>query len=134
MKFCQPHWDRLRAEIEINGLSHMVLSGQVHFQSLVDTLQGNQKEKPAFDPLMAMHNAIVERFVEPLGAKALYIFSGDYCPLCELNLLNPDRDLAENWIVEGTKDLASWLRQYNMTDEVLNTEIVDTGGREEEAA
>jgi hypothetical protein len=120
MQFCQPHWDRLRAEIEANGLAHMVLTGEVVFQQTVDAIEGKGQENAAFDPLMAMHNKIVEKFVEPLGADGLYIFTGDYCPLCELDRLNPGRKLPENWIVEGTKSLATWLRSQNMTDEVLN--------------
>lgn len=127
MRFCQPHWDRLRAEIDKHGLSHMVLSKEAMFKQSVDSLEGKDDDNKAFDPLMAMHNQILARFLAPLGTDGLYIFTGDYCPLCELDKMNPGRDLPENWITNGTASLAEYCRSQNLTDDILRDDSLTKG-------
>lgn len=81
MKFCQPHWDRLRAAIETRGLMPLVArDGREAIARLKDEIEGSA-DKATFDPLMAAHNMILARCTELLG---LYLYSGDYCPVCEI--------------------------------------------------
>jgi hypothetical protein len=81
MKFCQPHWDALRAAIEARGLGGLVAAnGRDAHARMVAELKGT--DEPAdFDPLMSAHWMIVNRALEMGG---LYLMTGDYCPICEV--------------------------------------------------
>lgn len=76
MKFCQDHWDSLRAAISKRGLDQFVSKDGKELVSKIDLADGSM----AFDPLMAAHMAIVGNAVEIGG---LYLLTGDYCPICE---------------------------------------------------
>lgn len=106
MKYCQSHWNRLRQAIEQHGMEKLVArDGQAAAARLVKEIEG-RADLLNFDPLMAAHNEITRRFLEPLGADGLYVFMGDYCPLCELVRLNPQKpQLDANWINGCTKEL-----------------------------
>lgn len=110
MRFCQDHWDRLRAAIDERGLSHLIASdGRLAIEQLADQLQRAQEgEEPVspvnYDPLMAAHWSIVNNVMAQLGPNALYLMSGGpedpvegygpkyegrtwpRCPLCYINL------------------------------------------------
>lgn len=80
MKFCQPHWDALRAAIDTRGLGHLVsANGRDVHARMVAELEG-RAEADDFDPLMAAHNMIVSHVMKGGG---LYLLTGDYCPVCE---------------------------------------------------
>lgn len=78
MKFCQTHWDALRAAIAAEGLDHLVArDGHAAIANMVSELEtGSRREN--FDPLMAAHWAIVARVMEVHPEAALV----DGCPLC----------------------------------------------------
>lgn len=80
MKFCQPHWDALRAAIESRGLGHLVAAnGRDVFARMVAELEG-RSDVDDFDPLMGAHNLIISKVMQGGG---LYLMTGDYCPVCE---------------------------------------------------
>lgn len=86
MKFCQPHWDALRAAVESRGLGHLIAAnGRDALARTVAELEGRD-EPDDFDPLMSAHWMIAGRATDVLG---LAIFTGDYCPVCELLKVTP---------------------------------------------
>lgn len=107
MRFCQSHWNQLRSAINAAGMGHLgAKDGHEAVERFKQEADGTATDD-TFDPLMAAHNEILRRFLEPLGPDGLYVFGGDYCPLCELARLNPARpDLPDNWIRGVTADLS----------------------------
>ncbi len=76
MRFCQRHWDMMRAAVEARGLSSLVAaSGHSAVENLVDEVQ-NGPSLDNFDPLMAMHWNIATNLMEKLGASAGYLMFG----------------------------------------------------------
>jgi len=91
VKYCQPHWDRLRAAIEARGMGHLIAkSGEQAMMRVEEELIG-QETKHTFDPLMASHNMVLERALGCLGLGILAPNEDgtDKCPVCELLVL-PD--------------------------------------------
>lgn len=84
MKFCQPHWDILRAEVRTQGLGDWIAtSGEVAVEQAADSLVRGEHTRVNYDPLMAAHNMIFGRVLEGLG---LVVMSADFgCPICFLN-------------------------------------------------
>lgn len=80
MKFCQPHWDELRAGIDERGLSQLIArDGKAAAERMTAEVKGTATDA-TFDPLMAAHWAIVNRAMErgwrgPFDPAVL-------CPLC----------------------------------------------------
>lgn len=73
MKFCQDHWDDLRAKIAERGLEHLVSKGGA--EAAQRTREGG------FDPLMNAHNAIVVNAMNRSGVGVLFDLG---CPLCRM--------------------------------------------------
>ena len=87
MKFCQDHWDRLRAAIAARGLSDLVAKGG---ERAVRNLKSELEDGPSFvnfDPLMGAHWAIVNNSMDVLGLAVMAPDEdgNDRCPLCLLN-------------------------------------------------
>ena len=92
MKFCQDHWDRLRAAIDERGLSDLVAKGG---ERAVINLKSELEDGPSivnFDPLMGAHWAIVNNAMNVLGLAVMApAENGDgQCPLCLLNAWHED--------------------------------------------
>jgi hypothetical protein len=95
MKFCQSHWDKLRAAIEARGLTEFVSKGGEAAAELVKRqLMEAQEPLPAggratFDPLMNAMFAIVNNAMEstPAGLQIMLPNEdgSDRCPLCYIN-------------------------------------------------
>lgn len=106
MKFCDEHWAKLRAGVQSRGLWHLVAeSGEDAIQRMERELDDGKSSAASFDPLMGAHWAICGRAI---AAGGLYLMTGDYCPLCELDAHatneKPERGpLSEQWI-EGCLD------------------------------
>src|SRR5438132_1202052 len=96
MKFCQTHWDALKAAIESRGLGHLIKkSGEDAVEAVARQVQGID-DKSDFDPLMGAYWRIMARIVEIrglmyMGADAPY----GGCPMCEPDEAFPD--WANNW-------------------------------------
>lgn len=86
VKFCQPHWDRLRLAVEQKGLGSLVSeSGEKAASNLVDE-HNHGRTIDNFDPLMGAHNAIVANVLGILKpGPALEVMTADVCPLCYAN-------------------------------------------------
>lgn len=86
MKMCAEHWQKLRAAIEVRGLSHLVArSGAEAVQNTVLELEGREAEA-YFDPLMAVHNMIWSACLSALGLGLMMVDEqGNHlCPLCTI--------------------------------------------------
>lgn len=107
MKFCQDHWDRLRAAIEERGLGHLVAAdGETAAAQQVAEIERGSQDVTTFDPLMSAHWAIASNAlstIEQAGGAPLYLMTegpedpvegipgGEgktwpRCPLCYLGL------------------------------------------------
>lgn len=76
MRFCQRHWDLMRAAVEARGLTPLVAQGgKAAVENIVDELKhGSNTDN--FDPLMAMHWNIATNLLEKLGQSAGYLMFG----------------------------------------------------------
>lgn len=121
MKFCQSHWDMLRAEIARVGLDKFgAKSGEQAIEMLKKQLEApsvSQREASStFDPLMNAHWAIVNNCLPYLG---LQLFAAkedgtEHCPLCMITedhakrctITNCDVDKShwDDWIVRAVDD------------------------------
>jgi hypothetical protein len=87
MGICQDHWDRLRADIEERGLSHLVApSGVIAAEQMKAQLESGGDSPTSFDPLQAAFWAILTnagRMLEDWGpGTALYVMTdGDEDPI-----------------------------------------------------
>lgn len=110
MKFCQDHWDRLRAEISKRGLDDLVADDAALVARRMESeLETGATTLANFDPLMSAHWAIANNAMEYIsraGGSPLYLLAGEEvpedpvegygpeyegrtwprCPLCYLNL------------------------------------------------
>ena len=109
MKFCQDHWDKLRAAIADRGMDGLVARGGA--AAVANTVsEFSEGPKPEnFDPLMGAHWAIASNAMERIkaaGGQPLYLMGGGpedpvtgygaayegrtwpRCPLCYINLVH----------------------------------------------
>lgn len=78
MKFCDRHWQLLRAAINKRGLTPLTKSGEAHVAALAEKREG------PFDPLMGAHNMIVVRVLDGAGLILLVPNEDgtEKCPQC----------------------------------------------------
>lgn len=104
MKFCMPHWNALREEIEQKrGLQQLVSrSGNELAQRATEPGSGHNPLGQTGDPLMDAHNLILGKTMELLsdnGHNPIFILAdapagapgahdGHYCPLCLISSCN----------------------------------------------
>ncbi len=86
MKICQPHWEKMKAEIEKLGLSQFISKNSKEAFNRMTSDAVDLDVMPA-DPLMMANNMIWSRSIEHLG---LYLMAvkedgSHFCPLCEVN-------------------------------------------------
>lgn len=90
MKWCQPHWEQLRAAVDARGLSHLgAQDAREAHREMVSQLEG---EPAAFDPLMGSFWRINSQMMENVGLRLM-----GRCPLCIL-IEDGRPELVENWI------------------------------------
>lgn len=87
MRFCQRHWDRLRAAIDERGLTPFIAKdGGQAMSNMLTELQGGEH---VFDPLMGAHWAIANNAMAgtPAGLSLLQPNEDGTprCPLCYIN-------------------------------------------------
>lgn len=93
MRFCQPHWDKLRHEIEIErNLAHLVgRSGPEAMEKVMAQHSTGDIDKG--DPLLDAHMLILSKSMGLLadnGVDPMYMFSqnedgSEKCPLCVIS-------------------------------------------------
>lgn len=115
MKFCQPHWDKLREAIKARGMWHLVAkSGEAAVERMKAELQhGAAASDDTWDPLMNCHWMILGRSLE-LGG--LYLMGrddagNDYCPVCEAVKHGQSET---NWIEGPAEASLSYAREHNL--------------------
>lgn len=110
MRFCQPHWDKLRTTIADRGLGDLIATdGETAVAQLTDALERREATPVNFDPLMNAHWAITANamdLISKTGNSPLYLMLPDdvaedpvagygeqyegrtwpRCPLCYINL------------------------------------------------
>lgn len=115
MKFCQDHWDRLRAAITARGLDELVAAdGAQAARRLAAELDAGPS-LTNFDPLMGAHNAILNNALTnmPPGAAITMLQAPDDapdkgCPLCVLNANvpgQPEPNSFDRWIERAADDM-----------------------------
>lgn len=115
VKFCLPHWERLRAAINERGLTSLIArGGAAAAERTTDEFKGTATDA-TYDPLMACHWMITNRALEGLG---LYVLTtkedgSEYCPICEVLRRHPDPcpngctgDDVERYFINGPADAA----------------------------
>lgn len=110
MKFCQQHWDRLRAVVKEKGMEPLIAkSAEAAMERMQEEAAGTQT--PAtFDPLMSCHWMIANN---ALQAGGLYLMTGDFCPLCEL-VKNTKIGMDEQWIESATEAALAYCREHKL--------------------
>jgi hypothetical protein len=118
MRFCKPHWEKLRTAIDDRGLSHLVAQGG---EQAARNMASELREGPAiqtFDPLMAAHNAIWSNAMRLMGLELMYPApdGAERCPICFVNEEAPKHGesstFADGWIdlaADGAKRQADEL-------------------------
>jgi hypothetical protein len=102
MKFCQPHWDQLKAAIKQRGLWDFVArDGNEAISQMKDQLEGKPATIKTFDPLMAAHWMIANNamsLLKDIGGNplALMMENSEHpemeCPICHLNAASLEHD------------------------------------------
>lgn len=91
MRFCSEHWGALRAVIAREGVGHLVgKDGRQAIRAMVREIEGTAGPDD-FDPLMAAHNAIVNRVIDEVTGVDLFFVGEDgveRCPICYANELH----------------------------------------------
>lgn len=86
MKFCADHWTRMREAVAARGLDHHVAGdGGEAVSRMASELVDGGAGKSTFEPLMAMHWAIVGNIVGATPLTMVDLIAYDGCPLCLAN-------------------------------------------------
>jgi hypothetical protein len=96
MKFCQDHWDRLRAAIDARGLGGLVArDGERALENMAAELEAGPgaASLTTFDPLMGAHWAIVNNIMGFVGLAVMApnADGSERCPLCFLNAAHDEQ-------------------------------------------
>lgn len=98
MKFCQPHWDKLRKAIEECGLSHLIAKdGKEAAAKMVRQIEGTDV-KNDYEPLLSAHWMICGNAINVFGYEIMF---GETCPLCYLDAHQvgaPPDNKSDDWI------------------------------------
>lgn len=103
MKFCDDHWERLRAAIDDRGLGDLVAqSGERAERNLASEIEQGVS-LVNFDPLMSAHWAIVSNAMATIGragASPVYLMAGEDVPedpIDPTQVSHPDRVRGRSW-------------------------------------
>lgn len=111
MKFCQPHWDKLKTALVERGLEPlMVKTSEAMHRRMQVELRGDAHPADMFEPLMGAHNAIL---ANALSAGGLALMApkddgSDWCPICFLKTCEcgdpacPER--FESWVEKAADE------------------------------
>jgi hypothetical protein len=103
VRFCQLHWENLRAAITARSPDGLVArDGKAAAARMKREIESGP-DNASFDPLMAAHNAIVANAAHICPGGLLTLMSpnadgSDRCPLCYLNNENPMGHNYDVWI------------------------------------
>ncbi len=116
MKFCQPHWDELKAAVIAHGVGDLISSdGAEAVSRMTDELKGKAPTLERYDPLLTAHGMITNRAMECGGLYLLMTQTpdgrndGHWCPLCEVDA-HSHPGVASEWIRGASKSAADHAR------------------------
>lgn len=120
MSWCQEHWDRLRKEVDAQGMGNMVSKDGAE---AVQRMGSNDPKD--IDPLIAIHNNVLGRVLNNCLSQGVF---PEGCPLCTVQQsfekvktqanFDPATHLdAEHWIIRVTSSLAQYLREQGVLQE-----------------
>lgn len=119
MKFCMNHWEELKNAIKERGMWNLVaIDGHAAIYRTKQELEGTATDS-TYDPLMAANFMISGKALEMGG---LYLLSGNYCPLCELELNKPtdseeyEKNWATIWIQECTDSILNYCKERKLLE------------------
>lgn len=129
MKFCQDHWDKLKAEIVLLGMEQLIASSG---EELMDRIRVQAEgaeggEKRGFDPLMDAHTNIISNALTVGGMDlmiALQTPPNPECPLCFLQQHHEQGCKIKGcgftydaWIGHAAKDALSHAKELGLVGE-----------------
>jgi len=129
MRFCQPHWNKLRAEIERVGLGKFVSAdGHEAIAKTVASIEradlGDPPRQSEFDPLLNAHWAIVSNVMGVVGFAIMVQNDdgSDRCPLCFItadhlaNCTMPDCKIRDydHWIGRVAEDQVAHAKELGL--------------------
>lgn len=131
MKFCDDHWKKLRAEVELQGLGKFVARTQEDLNDRLDHMKSPDgvwvvpPEAAGFEPLIGAHNAILANALDIVGIELFAeLFPGeakDRCPLCFLKAGCQDNAECaakfENWIQHAVGDMVTSAKTMGLIKE-----------------
>lgn len=101
MRFCQEHWEELKAAVSRYGMDHLVAeNGQQATAHQVRELTG-ENTLVDFEPLLGSHNVLVNTALHLFGLSVLNPDGpdeGHHCPVCMLS-----RCVWSEWVVQGAR-------------------------------
>lgn len=114
MKFCQKHWDRLRAGINRVGLDGLVSESGAEAVKKMESVMMDFSNKANFDPLMLAHNLILRNSL-PICGLALFA-KEDICPQCELvnhcTCGNGEACNYEQWTEKAVEGVLAYAKEH----------------------
>jgi hypothetical protein len=94
MKFCQPHWDKLRAAICERGMEGLIAKSDAEAVArLVADVENPKVRSVAFDPLMTAHFGILDNAMRVAGS-AVMESNANGSPRCPICFLQTEHDKA----------------------------------------
>jgi hypothetical protein len=84
MRWCQPHWDGLRAEVDRQGLGeHVGRDGEAVMGKLVASAEAGDVTLESFEPLMAAMLAVNSYVAHAFAdGNLLAVYGLEGCPVC----------------------------------------------------
>lgn len=114
MRFCLPHWDKLRAEVDKQGLGAYVSDSPSRATEQLQRKVDGEDSLDTFDPLMRAHMAIIAAAISIVGV-TLFLDDDDgteRCPICYMQRLHDesctnagcDCSFEDSWITGAVAD------------------------------
>lgn len=92
MKWCQSHWDKLRAEVDRQGLGALVPESGEAAASVLQRAAAGEEGIDAFDPLMGAHLVVNSFIASMLGQRGIIgrggiiaVYGLDGCAVCKVD-------------------------------------------------
>src|SRR3990167_6798335 len=121
VKFCQPHWDRLRQLVIDKGMESLISKSPEAAQSRVEEELEGVATAATYDPLLSAYWMLMARALEQGGDYLLCEKPGEnleYCPMCEVEAQGVKQfnkeGAAESWMDGCTDACLRYCRENNL--------------------
>lgn len=107
---CQPHYEQLKQAIRDRGLWPLVAQSPEAASANIEAQVNGDQDPKNYDPLL---NATMMIYHQGVKQGGLYMMTGDYCPLCELEAHTTWGKAAE-WISGCTDAVLEYCRTHKL--------------------